>query len=390
MRYKGVRKPAASVASELNVRTVVEGTVIRTGGRVSIRVRLRAAATDRILWSQVYERDIRNVSALQNEVAKAISREIQVRLTPREAGLLSRSSEINQQAYEIYLKGRYEWYKDINDRESLERGMSYFKRAIEVDPAYAPAWAGLADVLYTMSGLYLLPADAMPRARAATLRSLAIDGDLPEAHATLAQIQAQYDWDWAGAEKSYQRAIALDPSYAHGHFYYSQFLAEQGRMADAVNEALEAWRLNPLARRVDGYLSWLYYLNRQPDQAIEIERKRQQFDSRGNSGSILLGLVYELKGQLDRAIAEFKAARASDTLNDWYLALMGHAQAVAGQRSQALRALNELLESRRKHHVDPYYVGLIYVGLGDKDSLFVDGLVSSGTELILESTDTAF
>ncbi len=368
MRYKGARKPAGSIASELNVSTLVEGSVIRMADRVSIRVRLRTAPADRILWSQVYERDIRNVSALQNEVAKAISREIQVRLTPREDGLLSRSREINQQAYESYLKGRYEWYKEVGNRESLERGMSHFRRAIELDPAYAPAWAGLADVLYTMSGLYLPPADAMPRARAAALRALAIDADLPEAHATLAQIQAQYDWDWTGAEKSYQRTIELDPSYAHGHFYYSQFLAEQGRMADAVNQAVEAWRLNPLARNVGGYLAWLYYVDRQPDRAIETFGKVQQLDP--VPADLLVGLVYEFKGQFDRAIAEFKGACALEPSSDWPLALMGHAYAVAGQRAQAVGILNQLMEARRKRQVDPYYIGLIYVGLGDKEKAF--------------------
>jgi tetratricopeptide (TPR) repeat protein len=219
-----------------------------------------------------------------------------------------------------------------------------------------------------MSGLYLLPADAMPRARAAALRALAIDWELPEAHATLAQIQAQFDWDWTGAEKSYQRTIELDPSYAHGHFYYSQFLAEQGRMADAVNEAVEARRLNPLARNVGGYLAWLYYVDRQPDQATETFEKVRQLDP--VPADLLFGLVYEFKGQFDRAITEFKAACALEPSNDWCLALMGHAYAVAGQRMQAVGILNQLMEARRKRQVDPYYMGLIYVGLGDKDRAF--------------------
>jgi tetratricopeptide (TPR) repeat protein len=276
--------------------------------RVSIRVRLRTAPAGSHLVVAGHERDIRNVSALQNEVAKAISRksrsaDAEGRRPP------FRSREINQQAYESYLKGRYEWYKEVGNRESLERGMSHFRRAIELDPAYAPAWAGLADVLYTMSGLYLQPADAMPRARAAALRALAVDADLPEAHATLAQIQAQYDWDWTGAEKSYQRTIRTDPSYAPGHFYYSQFLAERGRMADAVNQAVDAWRLNPLARNVSGYLAWLCYVDRQPDRAIETFGKVQQLDP--VPADLLVGLVYEFKGQFDRAIAEFKGACAS-------------------------------------------------------------------------------
>jgi eukaryotic-like serine/threonine-protein kinase len=240
--------------------------------------------------------------------------------------------------------------------------------AIDIDPAYALAWAGLADVYYQMSSMWVPAREAMPKARAAALRALVIDETLAEAHATLAQIQAQYDWDWTTAERSHRRAVELGPSYAHAHLYYSQYLAEQGRMKEAISEAAEALRLDPLPRTMGTNLAWMYSLARRPDQAIEQYRKTQELDPRPADDG--LGQYYEQKGMFDSAITEFLKARALDESCDWCLALLGHAYAVSGKREQARRILEKLLGLSRQHYIDPYYFGLIYVGLGEADKAF--------------------
>ena len=164
---------------------------------------------ERMVWTQTYDRDLHDVLALGSEAARAVAREIQIHLTPQEQGLLSCRQLIDREAFEAYLKGRYYWYK--RGREGFEQSIEYFKEALEIDPAYALAWAGLADTYYEVSSEFLPPHEAMPKARAAAQRALAIDENLAEAHATLAHILAQYDWDWAAAERSYQRAIELNP-----------------------------------------------------------------------------------------------------------------------------------------------------------------------------------
>jgi TolB-like protein len=243
MRYKDLHTPAARAARELNAGVLVEGSVQRIGERVRASYRLTAGAMNKPLWTQTYDRDFQDVPAMQNDVARAIAREIQVRLTPQEEARLS-SNPANQQAFEAYLRGRYQLYK--HTREGLEKSLQYFKEAIDIDPAYAEAWAGLADSYYELSTAVLPAVEAMPKARAAALKALAIDPNMVEASATIAQVQAQYDWDWVTAEQSYKRALGLNGSYAQGHQYYGWYLAEQGRLDDSIREMAEAQRLDPL------------------------------------------------------------------------------------------------------------------------------------------------
>jgi serine/threonine protein kinase/tetratricopeptide (TPR) repeat protein len=367
MRYKDVSNPAASAARELKADSLVEGSVLRSGERVRISVQLTSGAMNRVLWTQTYDRDLQDVPAMESDVARAIAREIQIQLTPQEEARLS-SSPVNRQAYEAYLRGRYQLYK--HTREGFERSLQQFKDAIDIDPAYAPAWAGLADCYYELSTAVLPAHEAMPKARAAALKALAIDGTLAEAQTTLAQVQSQYDWDWATAEKGYLRALELNASYAQGHQYYGWYLAEQGRLKDAIREMAEAYRLDPLTPWRATNLAWTYYLARRNDEAIGQYHKILELDSQSGVTHYSLGLAYEQKQMFEPAITEFLKAQALDDKCDQCLAFLGHAYAVSGRTNEARHTLEKLLEPSRPHYVDAYYPGLVYTGLGDAANAF--------------------
>ena len=204
---------------------VVEGTVLRSGERVRVTAQLIHVPEERHLWAQSYEGDLQNTLALQNSIARAIAKEIQVTLNPQEETALRRSSPVNAEAYEAYLRGRYFWNK--RTREGLVRATDYFHHAIDTDPTYASAYSGLADS-YALSGDWeygiLSPQDAFPKAKAAAIKALALDDSLSEAHTSLAFIEDLFDWDWASAEKEYKRALALNPGYATAHHWYAWHL----------------------------------------------------------------------------------------------------------------------------------------------------------------------
>jgi serine/threonine protein kinase/TolB-like protein/Tfp pilus assembly protein PilF len=366
MRYKDVHQPPGQTARELKASALVEGSVQRIGERVRATYRLTGGPKSQLLWTETYERDFQDVLAMQSDVARAIAREIQVRLTPQEEARLS-SNPVNEQAFKSYLRGRYQMYK--HTREGLEKSLQHFKEAIDIDPAYAQAWAGLADSYYELSTAVLPPAEAMPKARAAALKALSIDPNMVEANATIAQVQAQYDWDWATAEKSYKRALELNPSYAQGHQYYGWYLAEMGRLDDAIREMAEAERLDPVTPWRATNIAWLYYLARHTGEAIARDRKILDLDPDSAVTHYSLGQAFEQKGMFEQAIAEFLKARSLDGNCGQCLALLGHAYGASGKKEEALRTLRELLKPSGEY-VDGYWVGMIYAGLSDTSKAF--------------------
>jgi TolB-like protein/DNA-binding winged helix-turn-helix (wHTH) protein len=230
MTYKGVRKPLAQIAGELNVDAVVEGSVLRSGDQVRITAQLIQASADKHIWAQSYEGEIRDTLVLQNRVARAIAEQILVTLNRHEQAALGNSRAVNPEAYEAYLTGRYYWNKRTGD--GLKRAIDHFNRAIDKDPNYAQAYTGLADS-YALSGDWeyglLSPDDAFPKAKTAATKSLVLDDNLAEAHTSLAFVLDLYDWNWELAEHEYKRAIALNPSYATAHHWYAWHLIVMGR-----------------------------------------------------------------------------------------------------------------------------------------------------------------
>jgi len=371
MQYKGVRKPLPEIARELNVDAVVEGSVLRSGGRVRITAQLIYAATDQHLWAESYERDLRDVLSLQREVARAVANEIQIQLTPQEQVRLSTARTVDPEAYQLYLKGRFYWNK--RTEADLKRGIEYFQQAIDLDPNYALAYPGMADC-YSLLGWDLFgglaPREALPIAKAAAVRALEKDDSLAEAHNSLAWTKLVFDWDWAGAESEFKRAVELNPGYAVAHQWYAECLAGIGRYEEASVEAKQALELDPLSLMINILAGWILYFDRQNDQAIERFRKTLELDPNFWVAHWTLGRAYEQKMMFAEAIAELRRAIALSAGSPLSLAALGHAYAVSGQTIEAQNVLAQLKESSEKRYVSPYSIATIYAGLGEKDQAF--------------------
>jgi TolB-like protein/DNA-binding winged helix-turn-helix (wHTH) protein/Flp pilus assembly protein TadD len=368
MQYKKVLQPLPQIARELKVDAVVVGTVSRSASQVRITAQLIEAATDRHLWAQSYEGDVRDLLGLQSQVARAIADEIRVNLTPQQQASLKTDKVVDPEAYEDYLKGRYFWNK--RTEAGLDKSLDYFQRAIRKDPDYSLAYAGLADS-YTMlaAGEYavLSPAEAVPKAKAAAEKALQLDNALAEAHATLGYLIWSFDWDWQRAESEYQQAIALNPSYATAHHWYSIYLVEVGHFDEAVAEIRKAEALDPLSLIIHSDDGWILYNARRYDEAIEQLSKALEFDPTFASTHWTLGLAYGGKGMSQKAIGEFQKAVELSGSGTVYQAALGREYAVTGEREKALEILERLSDQSKHRYVLPDGPAYIYTALGDHD-----------------------
>jgi TolB-like protein/Tfp pilus assembly protein PilF len=362
MQYKGSKKPLPQIAKELNVDAVIEGSVLRAGDRVRITAQLIEAKTDRHLWASSYERDLRDILALQGEVAGLVAHEIRVKLTPQEQARLARAQPVNPEAHLAYLRGRHSLEKYT--KEDLTEALEYFQKAIGIDPTYAPPYAGLADAHYGLSNIYISPRDAMPRVKTAALKALALDETLAEAHVSLAVTKLVYDWDWAGVEAELKRAIELNPNYAPAHLWYGWFLAAVGRFEEAKAELARAHELDPLSLFVRVYGFVPVYFARRYDEAAQQLQEIALTDPNYYMVYAYLGLVDEQQGKFSEAVAEFQRATALDNSLE-PRAQLAHAYALAGRKSEARKLLAELMERAKHQYLSPYNIALIYVGLGD-------------------------
>jgi eukaryotic-like serine/threonine-protein kinase len=357
----------ADIGQLLRVALVLRGSVMRVGDRVRINVQLVQAATGGLMWAQSYERGLLDVLALQSEVALAIAREIQVKLTPQEHTRLASSRPIDPEAYQAYLKGRAEWGKYT--LEGFQEAELQFQRAIEIAPDYAPAWAGLADAAYGMSSIFVPANDAIPRARAAAEKALALDESLAEAHTSLGIIKVAYDWDWGEAEREFDRAIALGPGNSNAHFWRGKLLVMQGRFDNGLEEIRRAFDLDPLNPWVSASLGWHLYFARRYDEALAHLQKAIAVDPGFYNYYVFLGLTLEQKGDHAGAIADLEKAVALAPNND-DLAQLAHAYGTAGRRREAERTIAKLLERRKNGFVPAANIALAYAGLGDRDEAF--------------------
>ncbi len=390
MQYKKARKPLPEIARELNVDAVIEGSVLRSGDRVRITAQLIHAPTDRHLWAQSYDRDVRNILTLQSEVARTIAEEIHIKLTPRQQASLARIGVVNSQSHEAYLKGTYHY-----NRGRLETAMDYFKQAIELDPNYAPAYAGLARCYYFLGLFGVLPAnEAFPKMKETASRALEKDETLPEAHSYLALAILHHDWNWVEAEREFKRALDLNPSQADIHHDYAHYLMSVGRGEESLAESKRATELDPLSLFLTSCLGWHRLFAQQYDWSIEQSLKVLQMDPEFIWAHMILGWAYEQKSMFDKAITEFqnsitlsqggvlafaalgeKLARGrcgvvlsgGDVLA---MAALGHAFAVSGKRQEALEVLAKLNERLKRSYVSAYDIATVHAGLGDKDQTF--------------------
>jgi len=368
MRYKGSDKPLPEIARELNVDGLVEGSVLRAGDRVRITAQLIHAATDQHLWAKSYERDLRDVLALQGEVARAIAEEVQIKLTPQQRARLARPLAVNPAAHEAYLKGRYCWARATE--QSIRKSMEYFEEAIASDPNYGRAYAGLADAYNMLANPTLEavpPGEIIPMARRATTKALQLDDTLGEAHLSLGRIKFYYDWDWAGAEKAFQRAIELSPNHPYAHYLYALVLNSLGRHDEAIREARCAQESDPVALLVNAGVGIVHCWARQFQAAEEQFRKTLELDPDfAFTHWVLGGLCLVPMGRYDEGIAELQKGIALAESVALPRGLLGYAYAKAGRKDEALRLLEELEELSKQRYVTPLAKAYTYIALGDE------------------------
>jgi TolB-like protein/DNA-binding winged helix-turn-helix (wHTH) protein/Tfp pilus assembly protein PilF len=369
MHYRGSGKPLPEIARELNVDAVVDGSVLRSGDRVRISVAFVQAATDKRLWSNSYEGDLRDVFALQAGVARSIAEEIRVTLTASDHARLARLRTFDTEAYQAYSKGRFYWNK--RTEEGLKKAIGLFQQAVDRDPDYALAWDGLADCWLPLGWYgYLAPEATFPHAREAVTKALALDDSLAEAHTSLAFVDLYYDRDWAGAEREFRRAIALNPNYANGHHWYGEFLSLVGRHKQAIEEAQHARELDPLSAIINTWVGSRYFFARQYDKAIEEYRNALEMDPDFAPARLVLGQAYEQLGMRQEAIAELERAVSLGGSNSVYEGSLAHALGIAGRHVEALQAVRRLNEMAKTRFVSSYDLALAHLGVGDEAKTF--------------------
>ncbi len=368
MVYKGARKPLPQIARELNVDAVVEGTVLRSGDQVRITAQLIEAATDKHLWSQSYEGGLRDTLALQNRVASAIADQIRINLTPREQAALRSAKAVNPEAYQSYLKGRYFWNKRTAD--GLSAALAYFNQAIEEDPKYAQAYSGLADT-YALLGDWQYGVmsfkEALPKAKAAAIKALELDGSLSEAHTSLGYSLRAFDWDFDSAGKEFQRAIELNPGYATAHHWNAMNLGLLGRPKEALVEMRKAENLDPLSLIINADLAEFLLLTHSYDESVKQSRKIIEMDPTFAIGHKQLGDAYLLKQMNKEAVAELQNAVRLSAGSPICVADLARAYVASGKMNEAMKLLGDLKKSSNADFANAPQIAMIYASMGDND-----------------------
>jgi len=364
MQYKNTQKSLADIARDLNVDAVVEGSVLRSDGRVRISAKLIQTSLERSLWADSYERDFTDVIALQSDVATAIARRIQVELSEPEAAQLASHRPIVPKAYEAYLKGRFEIEK--RTPEGIIAAVKFYREAIAADPTYAAAWAGLADGLLNTDTYQIRPpADVIPEAKAAAQKALELDDQLAEAHASLAAIRF-YHLEWEGVESEFQRAIALNPGYATAIHWYALTLAATGHKQESLTEIKLARDIDPRSLIINANVGWCYYLAGDPDHAIEAEKTTLRLDPGFVVAHGYLGQAYLQKKMYYQAIAEFRNTVSLSPSDMSRKAELAYAYAQSGKTEQAREILQEFLLAPSGTYISPYAWAMLYAGMDRK------------------------
>jgi TolB-like protein/DNA-binding winged helix-turn-helix (wHTH) protein/Tfp pilus assembly protein PilF len=379
MQYKGSKKSLAEVARELNVDAVLEGAVSRSGDRLRVTVHLAQASPERQLWAQEYDRGTRDVLSVEDDIARGVADEIQVDLTSQERARLSRARSVNPEAYADYLRGRsvlagYAGHlsklatKKQYTEQDIETAIAYFRQAVEKDPAYAQAYAGLADAYIHLGNPALgghSPRETLSDAKEAATTALKLDPSLPEAHFSLAQT-LQYDWNWPEAEKEYKLALKLNPSYVGAYLEYGRFVQALGRNDEALAQMHYADELDPLNIAVKETEAWVTYASRQYDLALK------QFKSLGDDGGLVE--TYREKEMYPEAIAADKrwtATHPSQSRDPYPLAVLASIYGLQGRNDEAEALIKELKETARHRYVSGFFFAEAYVGLGQRDQAII-------------------
>ncbi|HEX8846321.1 MAG TPA: protein kinase [Pyrinomonadaceae bacterium] len=373
-RYKGQKIDPQEIGRTLGVGAVVTGRVVKVGDKLVIKTELINVADGSQIWGEEFDKGIKDLLAVQDEISRKIFEKLKVKLTGEDEERLAKRYTNDAEAYQLYLKGRYFWNK--RDEAGLRSGISYFKQAEEKDPTYALAYSGLADSYALLCDIgAAAPGEAMPNARAAAQRALEIDPRLAEGYTSRAFVKLAYEWDWRGAEDDFKHALDLNPKYATAHQWYASYLTQMGKYDLARAEIEQAQQLDPLSPIISANSGLYLYYARKYDEAIEQYRKTLEIDPKFGVAHYYLGLAHLQKKDYEKAAAEFNtvigpAADAADDLGGIDLeaaAALAYTYAVAGRRAEAQNLLNKMTELSKRRYVSPLYLATIYTGLGEKD-----------------------
>jgi len=370
MQYKGVKKSLPEIARALNVDGVIEGSVMRVDQRVRITTQLIDAKADHQLWSESYERDVRDILALQDEIARAVAEAVKVKLAPEERMRLSKVRSVDPEAQEAYFKGRYHASK--RNEEGLRTAITYYQEAIAKDKLYSLPHIGLADAYHAL-GTFMVatlpPAESFLKVEAAAREAIDLDETMAEGHTFLA-VMRLYRWEWGEAEQGFKRALELNASYALGHSWYAQYLASQERFDEARAQAKRARELDPLSPYIIQNVAFIAYYARQYDETIEYSRQALEIDPNYVWAKWRLGLAYVMQSRFEEAVKECEGAAALSHRSPSALSFLGYAYGRAGRRTDAQQILNELVEMSNRTYVSPFSFFLLHLVLGHNDQAF--------------------
>ena len=367
-KYADPRQDPLQAGREQGVEAVLDGTVQQNGERIRVIVRLLRVSDGASLWAGQFDERLTDIFAVQDSISRQVAEGLRVTLSDEDRERLRRRGNQNVEAYQAYLKGRYFWNK--RTAEGIRKSTDYFRRAIELDPAYALAYAGLADSYLLLGGYHVASQqEAIPKAKAAAQKAIEIDETLAEPHATLGLIAQNYDWDWAEAERQYRRAIELNPNYATARHWYGEFLAFMGRYDEGLAEVRRAHELDPLSLIISTDVGKVHYIARQYDRAIEQYRKTLEMDPDYGTARLWLGITYAKNGQYQEAVSEFHKVKGLEE-DPMSLAFLGSVYGQAGRRDEARQILGRLTALSRHTYVPAHGMALVHMGLGERDEAF--------------------
>jgi len=362
MKYKQTDKAVDQIGRELGVQYVLEGSVRRDAGRTRISAQLIQVQDQSHLWAETYQRDLRDIFRVQNEVAEAIAGHIRLQLTPPEQARLAAARPVIPEAYEADLLGRFNWYKRTHD--GMMTGLNYFQRAVSLDPRDPLGYTGIADSYIALSIFeYLPPTEAFPLAKEAVLKALALDDTLADAHSTLAQVY-QSERNWAGTEQQCKRTLALNPNYALGHYRYSLFLSRAGRHEEALAEIRRATELDPLSPNLMDVVGQALFFARRYGESEQALRKALELDPNYFPAYLELAHVHAAKGMFAQSLAELQKAASVSPADPEVQAFLGYVYAKSGRKQDAERVLKEMKTESERRYISGFLVALVCIGLG--------------------------
>ena len=370
MRYKGTKKSLPDIARELNVDGIIEGSVTRSGQRVRITAQLLYGPTDKHLWAETYERDLGDILSLQSEVAQAIAQQVRAELTPQQQARLGSTRPVNPEAYDAYVRGRYYLWNDFTTGLPLNTAKQYFEESVRKDPGFALAYSGLADAYAYLGFFHQLPAETAYRSAEEALRqAAALDNNIGEIHDTQAVLNWRYRWDWDGADRELQQAIALSPSYICAHEDRAEFLGFQGRRAEAKAEVAKSMELDSSVSSALTESAVDYQLRDFPS-LVEASRRGMGLNPKEWLEYYFLGVGYEGTGKNPEAIVAFQKAVELSGGDQGAIAELAYAYAQTGRKAETEKVLQDFQQKTNNAYISPYLIATLYAGLGEKDKAF--------------------